>query len=195
MSRYINFTIKFLVPDSEPIICEIKENYIPLRYRGKQGSLKIDNIFKKEMDIYEFYYIDGLQNYDYDYEIIGAEIVDETLQNNSMNAETMTQTFTEIMKMPLDVRKIIFQYIPPEVYTNNVAKLIKNIIQVYEVDHDSELTKRAKMYYIKNILSFSQYVFKTLYEDEDEYDGCNYGKKSYDKLELSPYMKLVIKDK
>ena len=195
MSRYINFTIKFLVPNSESIISEIKENYIPLRYRGIQGPIKIDNIFKKEMATYEFYYSIGSQDYEYEYEIIGAKIVDETLQNNSMNAETITQTFTEIMKMPLEIRKTIFQYIPPEVYTNNVAKLIKNIIQVYEVDHDSELTKRVKMYYIKNILSFSQYVFKTLYEDEDEYDGCNYGKKSYDKLELSPYMKLVIKDK
>ena len=193
MSRYINFTIKFLVPNSEPIISEIKENYIPLRYRGKQGPIKIDNIFKKETATYEFYYSIDSQDYEYDYEIIGAVIVDETLQNNSMNAETMTKTFIEIMKMPLDVRKTIFQYIPPEVYTNNVAKLIKNIIQVYEVDHDPELTKRARMYYIKNILSFSHYVFKTLYEDE--YYGCIYGAKSYDTLELSPYMKLVIKDK
>lgn len=188
MSRYINLTIKFLVPDSEPIICQQKYNYIPLRYRGKQGPIELTKYHKKIMDEYVIYFDDKLR----DHEIIGAEIVDETIENNSMNAETMTQTFTEIMKMPLEIRKTIFQYIPPEVYTNNVAKLIKNIIQVYEVDHDPELTKRARMYCIKNILSFSHYVFKTLYEDD--YYGCIYGAKSYDKLELSEYMKLVIKD-
>lgn len=189
MSRYINLTIKFFVHNtSENIICQQKYNYIPLRYRGKQGPIELTNYHKKIMDKYIVYFDDKLR----DHEIIGAEIIDETLQNNSINAEIIKQTFTEIMKMPLEVRKIIFEYIPSEFYTNNVAKLIKNINQVYDIDHDPDLTKRARMYCIKNILTFSQYVFKTLYEDE--YNGCIYGANAYDTLELSPYMRLAIKD-
>ncbi len=189
MSRYINLTIKFLVHNtSEYIICQQKYNYIPLRYRGKQGPIELTNYHKKIMDEYVVYFDDKLCNH----EIIGAEIIDETLQNNSINAEMMSQTFTEIMKMPLEIRKTIFEYIPPKFYTNNIAKVIKNISQVYDIDHDPDLTKRARMYYIKNILTFSQYVFKTLYEDE--YNGCIYGANTYDTLELSPYMKLAIKD-
>ena len=189
MSRYINLTIKFLVHNtSENIICQQKYNYVPLRYRGKQGPIELTNYHKKIMDEYVVYFDDKLR----DHEIIGAEIIDETLQNNSINAETMKQTFTEIMKMPLEIRKTIFEYIPPEVYTNNIAKLIKNISQVYDIDHDPDLTKQTRFYCIKNILTFSQYVFRTLYEDE--YNGCIYGANTYDTLELSPYMKLAIKD-
>ena len=53
---------------------------------------------------------------------------------------------------------------------NPEAKLIKDRVEVYEKDHNWGLTKYYRMYYIKNILSFSEYYFD--YKNEPhEYDS------------------------
>ncbi len=97
--------------------------------------------------------------------------------------------------LPIELRKIIMSFISYEDFISNETKLIKNVISVYNIDHDPDFTKQAKLYYIKNIISFKNYVFKTLYENsyEDDY-GCIYGKHSYDTLELDYYIKKRIKD-
>lgn len=93
----------------------------------------------------------------------------------------MSSIINYVNLLPCEIKSIIFYFIPLNVIMRDETKLIKNIISVYEVDHDPDLSRSAKAYYIKNILSFSSYVFYTLVEEE--YYGCIYGRKVYDKIE------------
>jgi len=102
----------------------------------------------------------------------------------------MSSIINYINLLPSDIQKNIFYFIPLNVIMSNETKLIKNIISVYEVDHDPDLSKSAKAYYIKNILSFSSYVFYTLVEQE--YYGCIYGRKVYDKIEEQEQEEKII---
>ena len=95
-----------------------------------------------------------------------------------------------ICNLPCELKKIIFYFIPLNSIRTNEAKLIGNIISVYNIDHNYDYTKMAKMYYIKNIMPFYDYVFMTLYEDE--YDRCDYGREEYDTLELSVRVKYEL---
>jgi len=88
-----------------------------------------------------------------------------------------------IRSLPIELRRVIFYFIPLKVMRSNETRLIKNVIDVYSIDHDEDLTKQARMYYIKNIIPFWAYVFNTLHEDE--YEGCDFGRNEYDTLELS----------
>lgn len=47
-----------------------------------------------------------------------------------------------------------------------VSKLIKNEIYYYNEDHNWELSKSYRMYYVKNIMDFSVYYFDRLYDPE-----------------------------
>lgn len=98
-----------------------------------------------------------------------------------------------ILDLPLELQRMIFYFIPLEIFMKNETKLIKNIIAVYNVDHDPDLTKQAKLYYIKNIMSFSSYVFYTYYEDD--YYGCDFGRKEYDTLELSSRVEYELEER
>ena len=54
-----------------------------------------------------------------------------------------------------------------------IARLIKNEIEIYETDHNYYYTKMYRMYYIKNILSFSSYLFDKC-DDPFDYDSFHY---------------------
>jgi hypothetical protein len=86
-----------------------------------------------------------------------------------------------IHNLPLALQKCIFYFIPLTSIRTNEAKLINNIINIYGMDHDPVLTNYTKKYYIKNILSFSSYVFNTIHRKQ--YDGCIYGREEYDTLD------------
>ena len=96
-----------------------------------------------------------------------------------------------IRSLPLELRRVIFYFIPLSFMRTNETKLIKNVIDVYSIDHDQDLTRQARMYYIKNIMPFWAYVFSTLHEDE--YDGCDFGRNEYDTLELSPRIEYELR--
>ena len=81
--------------------------------------------------------------------------------------------------LPVELRLAIFYFIPLSHLRSNVTQLIQNVVDVYSMDHDPDLTKQARKYYIKNILSFSTYVFRI-------YEGCIFGRNAYDTLELGP---------
>lgn len=51
------------------------------------------------------------------------------------------------------------------------AKMIRNEINIYEKDHNWDLTKMYRLYYVKNILDFSVYYFDKLY---DPFDYASY---------------------
>ncbi len=127
-----------------------------------------------------------------------------------MSSNSFTKLSVNLKLLPLELGKLIMSYISLDECISNETKLIKNIISVYNIDHDPDLTKRAKMYYIKNIMSFKNYFFSTIYKDyindaEDDYDyethyytnydyGCVYGRQAYDTLKLSETITLRIKD-
>jgi len=96
--------------------------------------------------------------------------------------------------LPDEIRKIIFYFIPANSYIKDETKLIKNVISVYNIDHDYDLTKMYKLYFMKSYMSFYVYVFHTLNNDEydeyDEYRGPEYGRQYYDTLELDPIVKM-----
>lgn len=94
-----------------------------------------------------------------------------------------------ISALPLELQSIIFYYIP----LRDETKLIKNIIAVYNVDHDPDLTKRARLYFIKNIMSFSSYVFHTYWEEP--YNGCDFGRQEYDTLQLSDRIEYELEER
>ena len=92
-----------------------------------------------------------------------------------------------ISSLPYYIQKIIFYYIPLDWHIKGETKLIQNIIRVYNVDHDYDLSKRHKKYYIKNILPFDIYVFRTLRDCPFGYDdGPEFGRYYYDNWILGP---------
>jgi HD-like signal output (HDOD) protein len=54
--------------------------------------------------------------------------------------------------------------------SNPIAKLIREEIKNYTIDHSYYFTSIYKKYYIKNILSFKQYYFDKK-ENPDEYQS------------------------
>jgi hypothetical protein len=71
--------------------------------------------------------------------------------------------------LPLEIQSIIFYFIP----TVGTAKVIKNVIDIYQKDR--KYTKRYNMYYIKNTLSFLDYIYDSNYNpDEYEYGPLFY---------------------
>lgn len=94
--------------------------------------------------------------------------------------------FDYIHMLPLEIRRTIFYYIPCKLIQSDATRLIRNVIDVYTVDHDPELTRYANMYFVKNIMPFWEYVFVTLYECQNERPGCKFGRPEYDTLSLSP---------
>ena len=62
-----------------------------------------------------------------------------------------------IQGLSLELQSIIFYFIP----TMGTAKIIKKVINIYEIDR--KYTKRYNMYYIKNTLSFVDYIYDSNY--------------------------------
>ena len=99
--------------------------------------------------------------------------------------------------LPLEIQSIIFYFIP----TVGTAKVIKDVIDIYQKDR--KYTQRYNLYYIKDRLSFVNYIYDSNYspdeyeygpiiynegkilqinhvqEDEDEVPIYRYGKKIY----------------
>jgi hypothetical protein len=68
--------------------------------------------------------------------------------------------------LPDVINNMIFLYLQsPE------AKMIKDELKIYETDHCDRHTHFTRNYYIKNIISFSQYYFDKL-RDPLEYESC-----------------------
>lgn len=78
--------------------------------------------------------------------------------------------------LPVEIQNMIFYYIP----RSGTARVIKYVIDVYNIDHCRSLTKMYKMYYVKNIISFINYVQDSRF-NSDDYD---YGHLYYDEVEL-----------
>lgn len=77
-----------------------------------------------------------------------------------------------IDKLPADLQSVIFSFVPP----TDTAKIIKKVVDAYEQDHKPELTERYKMYYVKDILSFVDYIYDS---NSCMGHGYNFGPKSY----------------
>lgn len=102
--------------------------------------------------------------------------------------ESTDKTFNILSLLPDELRKIIFYYIPADYYMKDETKLIKNVIRVYNIDHDHDLTKMYKLYFMKNFMPFYVYYFNTFEWGDNEYDGPEYGRRYYDTLELDSYV-------
>ena len=68
-----------------------------------------------------------------------------------------------IQGLPLEIQSVIFYFIP----TMGSAKIMRNIIDIYEIDR--KYTQRYNMYFIKNTLSFVNYIYDSNY-NPDEYE-------------------------
>ena len=67
--------------------------------------------------------------------------------------------------LPKDIIRSIFLYLRCP-----VGRLINDEIEIYTEDHNSVYTKQVRLYYIKNIMPFSDYYFDKLKYPED-YDS------------------------
>lgn len=86
-----------------------------------------------------------------------------------------------ISKFPKYIQKYIFTYVSLQ---TNSGKLIQNIIDTYDKDHCWHHTKRAKLYFIKNILPFYYYVFDSMAEPHEyQYGSHHYDNDNYYKIE------------
>ncbi len=68
-----------------------------------------------------------------------------------------------INQLPDELCNMIFLYLE-----NPEARLIKNEFAIYQTDHNYYYTKRSGHYYVKNIMSFSDYYFDKI-QDPFEY--------------------------
>ena len=73
-----------------------------------------------------------------------------------------------IQGLSLEIQSIIFYFIP----TMGTAKIMRNIFNIYEIDR--KYTKRYNMYYIKNTLSFVNYIYDSIHNPEDYEYGPNW---------------------
>jgi len=88
-----------------------------------------------------------------------------------MNSDSPLNIKSFIFKFPKEIQKYIFKFISLK---TNSANLINNIILFYNLDHNWSLTKLFKLYYIKNILSFQDYVFDSLIDPHEYLYGPSY---------------------
>lgn len=73
-----------------------------------------------------------------------------------------------VSQLPDELIRMIFLYLQaPE------AKMIRDEIKIYNVDHNYWITQRSGYYLVRSILSFSQYYFNKL-ADPYEYDSTYY---------------------
>lgn len=78
-----------------------------------------------------------------------------------------------VKNLPPELTRVIGSYLEyPEVPT---CRLIKEIIDVYHIDHSWSHTKRTKKYHIDFILSFSEYYFDIINNVWDYESSRDYG--------------------
>ena len=107
-----------------------------------------------------------------------------------MTTTSDNKTLDGIRNLPSELKSIIFYFIPLTSVRTYEAKLIRNIKDVYSIDHNHDLTKRQRIYFIHNIMSFQDYVFYSLYEND--YNRCRFGRIEYDTLQLSPIIEYEL---
>jgi hypothetical protein len=66
-----------------------------------------------------------------------------------------------IQELPLEIQSIIFYFIP----TVGIAKIMRQVINMYPIDR--KYTKRYNMYYIKDTLSFADYMCDSYWNPDD----------------------------
>lgn len=72
----------------------------------------------------------------------------------------------KIQRLPDEIIDKIFLYLQsPD------ATIIKKELKIYATDHNDHYTKIAGYYYVKNIISFSDYYFDKVREPF-EYESC-----------------------
>ena len=93
--------------------------------------------------------------------------------NQAMNQELVNRAKVNyfIGELPLEIQSMIFRFVPP----TDSAKVIKKVIDVYKYDHASRLTKQMNLYYVKDILSFVDYI----YDSNSMPDDYDFGPESY----------------
>jgi len=67
-----------------------------------------------------------------------------------------------INRLPTEIMNMIFLYLQ-----NQEAKLIKNEINYYIRDHNSNYTRQTRFYLVKSFMSFSEYYFDQRNEPYD----------------------------
>ncbi len=93
------------------------------------------------------------------YNLYGNRIIQQPYQYK------MTSQLIEnnIQALPLEIQNIIFYFIP----TLGIAKIMRQVINMYQIDR--RYTKRYNMYYIKDTLSFPDYMCDS-YMNPDDYE-------------------------
>lgn len=203
MSVFAVLTVKYYTVENydgnmevtdDMIKSEIVEQSItnlPFRYFNKKGFIELT---EKDIEYFENK-MDYVKDY-YDHEILSAEIVCQPIEYET----DKKVVFDIIMSIPPEHRMNLLSVVPPEKYIKNETKLIKNMIDVYNIDHNPVLTKMKRLYYIKNIMSFSSYAIRSLnefdcYSNYDYDNCCSFGRNCYDKLELDYFVKNVVDEK
>lgn len=80
-----------------------------------------------------------------------------------------------IAELPYEIQNIIFYFIP----RFGTTQVIRLVIDTYCLDHNYYLTKEYKLFYVKNIISFSEYFYDTKHDDYD----YQYGRKYFDSID------------
>jgi hypothetical protein len=95
-----------------------------------------------------------------------------------------------ISTLPIELRRLIFYFLPANIIRSREAKIIGNVIEVYKVDHHYEWTRWSHIYFLKDIVSFCTYVFIS-YDNENE-NGMDFGRTEFERHELSDSVKQTI---
>ena len=95
-----------------------------------------------------------------------------------------------VSRLPIEIRRLIFYFVPANIIRRADTEIIRHIIDVYAVDHHDGWTRRSHMYFVKHIVSFSEYVFAA-YGDENE-NELDFGRTEFDTHELSDSVKHTI---
>ena len=66
-----------------------------------------------------------------------------------------------IQDLPLELESSIFHFIP----TVGTANIMRQVINMYQIDR--KYTKRYNMYYVKDTLSFADYMIDSYWNPDD----------------------------
>lgn len=102
----------------------------------------------------------------------------------------MEVTHCIVSRLPIELRRLIFYFLPTNIIRSREAKIIGNVIEVYKVDHHYEWTRWSHIYFLKDIVSFSRYVF-TSYDSDNDND-LDFGRTEFERIELSDSVKQTI---
>ena len=102
----------------------------------------------------------------------------------------MEVTNSIVSRLPIELRRLVFYFVPANIIRSPEAKIIGNVIEVYNVDHHHEWTRRSHIFLLKGIVSFSRYVFISYDSDND--NDLDFGRTEFERHELSDSVKKTI---